>query len=224
MSASRRPAVRVVVADDHPVVRVGVRNILATASEFQIVGESSDGEAALRMVDELSPDLLLLDLAMPKMSGIDVLRAVRQIAPALKTLVLAGTVDRRQTLDILQLGAKGILLKDVVADRLTTACRAVMEGRYWLGDQTVTDIVAAMSDPGGLQPPDPVGAALTPRQLQIVKAVVEGRTNRDIAEKLSISEETVKRHLTIIFDKTGMSSRLELAMYAVKHGIGDRSS
>jgi len=121
VSASRRPAVRVVVADDHPVVRVGVRNILATASEFQIVGESSDGEAALRMVDELSPDLLLLDLAMPKMSGIDVLRAVRQIAPELKTIVLAGTVDRRQTLDILQLGAKGILLKDVVADRLTTA-------------------------------------------------------------------------------------------------------
>ncbi|MGC4085128.1 MAG: response regulator transcription factor [Vicinamibacterales bacterium] len=157
---------------------------------------------------------------MPKMSGIDVLRQLRASHPNLKTLVLAATVDRRQTLEILQLGARGILLKDVVAERLGLACRAVMSGRYWLGDQTVTDIVQAMADPGRLQLPDPNGTTFTARQLQIVKAVVEGRSNKDIAEKLSISEETVKRHLTIIFDKTGMSSRLELAMYAVKHGIG----
>lgn len=211
---------RVVVADDHPVVRIGVRNILAAVPEFQIVGECSDGEAALQMVGTHTPDLLLLDLAMPKMSGIEVLRALRLTNANLKTLVLAATVDRRQTLEILQLGSRGILLKDVVADRLATACRAVMSGRYWLGDQTVTDIVQAMADPGGLQLPDPNGTSLTARQLQIVKAVVEGRSNKDIADKLSISEETVKRHLTIIFDKTGMSSRLELAMYAVKHGIG----
>ena len=211
---------RVLVADDHPVVRIGVRNILAAVPEFQIVGESSDGEAALRMVRTHTPDLLLLDLAMPKMSGIEVLRALRLTNATFKTLVLAATVDRRQTLEILQLGARGILLKDVVAERLATACRAVMSGRYWLGDQTVTDIVQAMADPGGLQLPDPNGTSLTARQLQIVKAVVEGRSNKDIAEKLTISEETVKRHLTIIFDKTGMSSRLELAMYAVKHGIG----
>lgn len=210
----------VVVADDHPVVRIGVRNILAAVPEFQIVGECSDGEAALRIVRAQSPDLLILDLAMPKMSGIEVLRALRQGTTTTRTLVLAATVDRRQTLEILQLGARGILLKDVVAERLGTACRAVISGRYWLGDQTVTDIVQAMADPGGLQLPDPNGTTLTPRQLQIVKAVVEGRSNKDIAEKLSISEETVKRHLTIIFDKTGMSSRLELAMFAVKHGIG----
>ena len=211
---------RVLVADDHPVVRIGVRNILAAVPEFQIVGECSDGEAAPRMARTHTPDLLLLDLAMPKMSGIEVLRALRLTNATFKTLVLAATVDRRQTLEILQLGARGILLKDVVAERLATAARAVMSGRYWLGDQTVTDIVQAMADPGGLQLPDPNGTSLTARQLQIVKAVVEGRSNKDIAEKLTISEETVKRHLTIIFDKTGMSSRLELAMYAVKHGIG----
>lgn len=211
---------KVVVADDHPVVRIGVRNILAAVPEFQIAGECSDGDAALRMVRSVQPDLLILDLAMPKMSGIEVLRALRTTNPTLKTLVLAATVDRRQTLEILQLGARGILLKDVVAERLGTACRAVISGRYWLGDSTVTDIVQAMADPGGLQLPDPNGTTLTARQLQIVKAVVEGRSNKDIAEKLAISEETVKRHLTIIFDKTGMSSRLELAMFAVKHGIG----
>ena len=211
---------RVLVADDHPVVRIGVRNILVAVPEFQIVGECSDGEAALRMVRTNTPDLLLLDLAMPTMSGIEVLRALRLSQATVKTLVLAATVDRRQTLDILQLGAHGILLKDAVAERLATACLAVMSGRYWLGDQTVTDIVQAMADPGGLQLPDPNGTSLTARQLQVVKAVVEGRANKGIAEKLTISEETVKRHLTIIFDKTGMSSRLELAMYAVKHGIG----
>ena len=104
-----------------------------------------------------------------------------------RTLVLAATVDRRQTLEILQLGGRGILLKDVVAERLAAACRSVTAGRYWLGDQTVTDIVQAMADPGGLQLPDPNGTTLTPRQLQIVKAVVEGRSNKDIAEKLGVS-------------------------------------
>jgi len=211
---------RVVVADDHPVVRVGVRNILAAAPEFVVVSECSDGEAAVAAVAAQAPDLLLLDLAMPKMSGIDVLRALRTSAPGVKSIVLAATVDRRQTLKILQLGARGILLKDVVADRLAAACRTVMAGQYWLGDQTMTDIVQAMADPNGLHIPDPDGLTFTDRQLEIVQAVVEGRSNRDIAEKLSISEETVKRHLTIIFDKTGMSSRLELAMFAVKHGIG----
>lgn len=219
MTAPAPGTYRVVVADDHPVVRIGVRNILAAAPEFQVVAECSDGEAALRMVRTHTADLLLLDINMPRMSGIEVLRALRISHPTLRTLVLAATVDRRQTLEILQLGARGILLKDVVADRLAMACRAVVAGRYWLGDSTVTDIVQAMADPGGLQLPDPNGTTLTARQLQIVKAVVEGRSNKDIAEKLSISEETVKRHLTIIFDKTGMSSRLELAMFAVKHGI-----
>ncbi len=219
MTAPAPGTYRVVVADDHPVVRIGVRNILAAAPEFQVVAECSDGEAALRMMRTHTADLLLLDINMPRMSGIEVLRALRISHPTLRTLVLAATVDRRQTLEILQLGARGILLKDVVADRLAMACRAVVAGRYWLGDSTVTDIVQAMADPGGLQLPDPNGTTLTARQLQIVKAVVEGRSNKDIAEKLSISEETVKRHLTIIFDKTGMSSRLELAMFAVKHGI-----
>lgn len=214
------PTYRVVVADDHPVVRIGVRNILTSVPEFQIAGECSDGEAALRMVRTYAPDLLILDLAMPKKSGIEVLRELRAANSSVRTLVLAAAVDRRQTIEILQLGARGILLKDVVAERLGSACRAVMSGRYWLGDQTVTDIVQAMADPGGLHLPDPNGAKLTARQLQIVRAVVEGRSNKDIAEKLSISEETVKRHLTMIFDKTGMSSRLELAMYAIKHGIG----
>jgi two-component system nitrate/nitrite response regulator NarL len=217
---SPAPPFTVLIADDHPVVRVGVRNILASAPEFLVVGECSDGEATLEAVRSLTPNLLILDLAMPKMSGVEVLRALRASAPAVSTLVLAATVDRRQTVEVLRLGARGILLKDVVADRLTTACREVLAGRYWLNDQTVTDIVKAMAEPAGLQLSDPV-ATLTARQLEIVNAVVEGRSNKDIADKLSISEETVKRHLTIIFDKTGMSTRLELAMYAVKHGIGN---
>jgi len=214
------PPFTVVIADDHPVVRIGVRNILASAPEFRVVAECSDGDSTLDAVQSLEPNLLILDLAMPKMSGIEVLRALRTSAPAVCTLVLAATVDRRQTVEVLRLGARGILLKDVVAERLTTACHEVLAGRYWLNDQTVTDIVQAMAEPAGLQPADPV-STLTARQLEIVTAVVEGRSNKDIAEKLSISEETVKRHLTIIFDKTGMSSRLELAMYAVKHGIGN---
>jgi DNA-binding NarL/FixJ family response regulator len=213
------PSFTVVIADDHPVVRVGVRNILASAPEFHVVGECSDGDDTLATVRALSPHLLILDLAMPRKSGVEVLRAIRTLAPGVKTLVLAASVDRRQAFEVLQLGARGILLKDAVAERLTAACRTVVSGRFWLNDQTVTDIVHAVSDPAGVPLPD-AATTLTTRQLEIVKAVVEGRSNKDIAEKLSISEETVKRHLTIIFDKTGMSSRLELAMFAVKHGLG----
>ncbi len=218
---SDRPALRVLVADDQPVVRIGVRTILASVpAEFAIAGEAADGEEAVRLVRELQPDLLVLDLSMPRLPGLDALRTVADESPALKVVILTGTIERQQILEALQLGARGIVLKEEVAEQLVAALRSVAGGRYWLGGRPVRNLVDTVRELVAESGPPPKTFNLTPREIDIVQAIVEGCTNRDIAARFSIAQDTVKRHLTNIFDKTGVSTRLELAMFAVHHRIG----
>ena len=217
-STPREPSVRIVVADDHPVVLVGVRGILAAAPEMKVVGEATDGEEAVRLTRELDPDLLLLDLAMPKLPGLESLRELTTASIPVKTMLLTGRIDRRQILEALQLGARGVVLKHVAGDELISSIRAVMDGQYWLGGGPVTNLVTVLN---GLTAEPTEGArvtfGLTPREIEVVGLVVSGCTNKDIASALGISEETVKRHMTHVFDKTGVSTRLELALFAVHH-------
>ncbi len=214
------PAPRtVLLADDHPVVRMGVRHILESVPEFSVVGEAGDGLATVELVTRLRPDVLLLDLAMPNLPGLEALRQLADGFSETSTVILTGSIETRQILEALQLGARGIVLKDEVAEQLLNALRVVVAGQYWLGGQAIASLmVAIQSLPSG------VSAAtrafgLTRREFDIVGAVVEGRSNRDIARTFAITEDTVKRHLTHIFDKTGVSSRLELAMFAVHHQL-----
>ena len=213
--------IRVVVADDHPVVIFGVRNMLLSEPGFEVVGEARDGEEAITQTLELEPDILLLDLAMPKLPGLEAMRAIMTKSPRVKIVLLTSTISVQQIIEALQIGARGIVLKDSVVGDLSNALRAVLQGDYWIGGQRVANLLKALQEltAQAAAIPERKTYGLTPRELEVVSCIVEGCSNRDIAKQFSISEETVKRHLSNVFDKTGVSTRLELALFAIAHKL-----
>jgi two-component system, NarL family, nitrate/nitrite response regulator NarL len=214
--------IRVLLADDHPVFRQGLRRLLEGERDFLVVGEANDGREAIAMAAQLRPDILLLDLSMPGGSGLDALCELTKCPAPVKAVVLTAEIEREEIVKALRLGARGVLLKSSGSDLIFKGLRTVMQGQLWVDRQTVTDLVALLRD---MSAPARAASAnsfgLTPRQLEIVRAVVSGHTNRDIARKLSISEDTVKHHLTQIFMKTGTANRLELALFAMNHKLGN---
>jgi len=211
---------RIVVADDHPVVRIGVHNMLTAEDGFEVVGEASDGDEAITQTLELQPDILLLDVAMPRLPGLEAMRAIMNGPSTAKIVLLTSTITTQQVIEALQIGARGIVLKDALASHLQTAIRTVYSGDYWIGGKRVVNLVSALHDlmqKAAVPPRKTYG--LTPRELEVVGCIVEGCSNRDIAKQFSLSEETVKRHLSNIFDKTGVSTRLELALFAIAHHL-----
>jgi DNA-binding NarL/FixJ family response regulator len=216
----RNNSIRILLADDHPVVRIGVRNMLRAEGHFDVVGEASDGDEAITQTLELLPDILLLDLSMPRMPGLEAMRAIMSGSPRVKILLLTATISTQQIIEALQIGARGIVTKDALIDQLTNAIDAVMQGDYWINGQRVVNLVGALHDlMQKAAVPERKTYGLTPRELEVVGCIVEGCSNRDIAKQFSISEETVKRHLSNIFDKTGVSTRLELALFAIAHQL-----
>ena len=216
-------SIRIVVADDHPVVRFGVKNMLMAESGFEVVGEAEDGDHAITQVLDLEPDILLLDLQMPRLPGLEAMRAIMAKSPRVKIILLTSTISTQQIIEALQIGARGIVLKDSVADDLTESLKAVLSGDYWIGGQRVANLLAALHDlmQQAAAVPERKTYGLTPRELEVVTCIVEGCSNKDIAKQFTISEETVKRHLSNIFDKTGVSTRLELALFAISHKLVD---
>ena len=214
-------AIRIVVADDHPVVRFGVKNMLMSEPGFDVVGEAEDGDHAITQVLELEPDILLLDLAMPRLPGLEAMRAIMTKSPRVKIVMLTSTISTQQIIEALQIGARGILLKDSVAGDLSQALRAVLSGDYWIGGERVANLLKALHEltAKAAAIPERKTYGLTPRELEVVTCIVEGCSNRDIAKQFAISEETVKRHLSNVFDKTGVSTRLELALFAIAHKL-----
>jgi two-component system, NarL family, nitrate/nitrite response regulator NarL len=213
--------VRIIVADDHPVVRFGVKNMLMAEPGFEIVAEAEDGDVAIQQTIEHEPDVLLLDLLMPRLPGLEAMRAIMSKAPRVKIILLTSTVSTQQIIEALQIGARGIVLKDAVAGDLSEAIMAVVGGDYWIGGERVVNLLQALH---GLMAraaaaPEKRTFGLTPRELEVVQCIVEGCSNKDIAKQFNISEETVKRHLSNTFDKTGVSTRLELALFAISHKL-----
>jgi DNA-binding NarL/FixJ family response regulator len=213
--------IRVVVADDHPVVRFGVKNMLENEPGFEVVGEAEDGDVAITETLEREPDILLLDVMMPRLPGLEALRAIMEKSPRVKIILLTSTITTQQIIEALQIGARGIVLKDAAASDLSKSMRAVLSGDYWIGGERVVNLVAALNElmKQAAAAPEKKTYGLTPRELEVVTCIVEGCSNKDVARQFAISEETVKRHLSNIFDKTGVSTRLELALFAIAHKL-----
>lgn len=194
--------------------------MLQVDPQMEIVGEARDGAEALNVVRATAPDILLLDLAMPNMPGMEALRELTTEMTNTRTIVLTGMIDKRQILEALQLGARGVVLKDAAVEHLASCVRAVVQGQYWLEGRPVVNLVQVLRDLATQTAPPPRKTfGLTARELEVVTQITEGCTNKDIANAFGISEETVKRHLTNIFNKLGVGNRLELALFALNHNL-----
>jgi two-component system nitrate/nitrite response regulator NarL len=220
MTAQETRRIRVVIADDHPVLREGLRRLLEDDGGFEVVGQAADGLEAVRLAREQRPDVLLLDLAMPRASGFDALRELAAAADGPKVLLLTVAIDDAQVVQALELGARGVVMKEAATEILFKAIRAVVAGQYWVGRDAVTDIVRHLRERSAAaqRPPSPADR-LTARERQVVAGVASGESNREIARRLGLAEDTVKHHVTNIFDKLGVSNRAELAAYATSRGL-----
>jgi two-component system, NarL family, nitrate/nitrite response regulator NarL len=222
MSASTR-AITVVIADVHPLFREAVRQLLESDPNVRVVGEAGNGRDTIRLVKSLRPDILLLDLLMPDTAGLATLRELSTLTPPVRTLLLVADGNRNYVADALQLGVRGILMKHSATEMLFEGIHAVMAGQYWVGRECMGELIESMcaqQSPRGPARPQPT-FGLTARQLDIVSAIVMGASNDDIAKQFSISPNTVKYHLTNMFDKLGVSNRVELARFAIEHRLGD---
>lgn len=221
MDTKPRSAIRVLIADDHPLFREAVRKLLESDPAFQVVAEVGTGREAIAAARELSPDIVLLDLMMPDTPGLAALPDLARLEPRVRTLVLSAEVGDADVVHALQLGARGVVLKHASTELLLKAIRSVVSGEYWIGRAYIADLIDRMRERvqrTGAVPQRPT-FGLTPRQLEIASAIVEGATNQDIAQQFSISAKTVKYHLTNMFDKLGVSNRVELARFAVKQRL-----
>jgi DNA-binding NarL/FixJ family response regulator len=208
--------VRIAIADDHQIFRDGLRRLLESEPGFKVVAEAADGLDAVRIAREGTPDVLLLDVAMPRMGGIEALNAPE--LGSTRVILLTAAIEPGDLLRAVQFGARGIVLKESATRELIEGIHRVMDGKLVIGADVADDLAQAVRQAGS-QKERPYG--LTQREIEIVEAITAGDSNREIAVKLDISLQTVKHHLTNIFDKTGTSTRLELALFAIRQGIVD---
>jgi two-component system nitrate/nitrite response regulator NarL len=206
--------IKILIADDHALFREALRLLLQSEPGLQVVGEAGEGSEALSLTAGLCPDILLVDLAMPGVSGVEVLRELSQSQSPVRTILLTAAADSAQVLEAFRLGARGLVLKEAASSVLFKSIRCVMAGEYWVERELLAQWAHAAQQPNGS-----CDFGLTPREHEVIAEVLAGSTNHDIALKLFISEETVKRHLSNIYDKLGVGNRLELALFALAHDL-----
>lgn len=210
--------IRILIADAQPIYRAGLRRALEVESDLEIVGETGRGDEAVDLAQSLKPKLLLLDPEMEPADGFEVLGRLVDVQ-GLRTVLLTTSLDRGQLVEAVRLGVSGVVSKDASDELLLKAVRSVLAGQYWLGREEVADVVRSLVRTTPISNGDVAALPLTRREREVVRAVVDGLSNREIASRLSITEDTVKHHLTNIYDKLGLSSRVELVVYALSRGL-----
>jgi two-component system, NarL family, response regulator LiaR len=211
--------IRVLIVDDHPIVRQGLRAALRVLPDMALSGEASDGREAVALVAAAPPDVVLMDLVMPGMDGVAAIAAIKRAAPALPIVALTTFSEAALVLDALRAGADGFLLKDVEVDDLAAALRAVHAGRPYLHPEATKHLLAERSNSS---PRDPTLARLTGRERSVLALVARGETNREIGRALGIAENTVAVHVSRILAKLSLASRTQAALWAAQAGLDTR--
>ena len=207
-----KTTIRVLVVDDHPIFRDGLCKLLEAEDDVTVVGQGRSGAECVALVEKLKPDVVLLDLKMPDQDGLEVLRGLAGLDTGARVIVLTASEDERDYVEAVRRGARGLVLKQMATARLLEGIRKVHRGELWINRRVAADVLKAAGQPVP-------GESLTAREKEVVKLVAQGFRNKEIAEKLALSEQTVKNHLHAIFDKLGVSDRLELALYALHHRL-----
>ncbi|CAM5790816.1 response regulator [Castellaniella caeni] len=215
--------IRILLIDDHSLFRTGIRLLLQRHPDFSIVGEAADGVEGIKLARKLAPDLILLDLNMPGLSGLATLQILTQEAPDCAVLILTVSEDADDLGQALQAGANGYLLKNVDGDALVAAIHRIAAGDAIVADEMTRKLVEQFRQRGGSESAAPRGSRdrLTQREREIVQCLVRGESNKLIARSLDLSESTVKIHIQNILKKLNLNSRIQVAVYAVEHGLLD---
>ncbi|MFG2087136.1 MULTISPECIES: response regulator [unclassified Spirillospora] len=216
----RHGTIKVLIADDHPVVRQGLRTFLGIQEDIEVVGEAGDGASAVTLAESLEPDIVLLDLKMPGADGLAALTELRARGVPARVLVLTSVTERGHVLPAVQAGASGYLYKDVDPQALVQAIRAVHDGHVLFAPDAAEAMLADGPAGRGAGGDDRGLAALTEREREVLVHIARGRSNREIARALVVSEKTVKTHVSNLLMKLGVQDRTQAALYAVRHGVG----
>ena len=203
--------IRVLLAEDHPVVRAGLEALLGTAEDVELVGAAADGEEAVELATALEPEVVLIDLSMPRLDGIEATRRIVAASPEIRVVILTAFSDRERILGAIDAGALGYLLKDASPEELLGGVRAAARGEAPLAPKAASEVLAVRA--GRRE------AELTGREREVLALVADGLPNKQIARRLEISEKTVKAHLTRVYEQIGVTDRTQAALWAQRHGI-----
>jgi DNA-binding NarL/FixJ family response regulator len=221
--APQKAKIRVGIVDDHPIVRQGLRKLLELEEDIEVIGESDNGRTALELIEDMHPDVLLLDLKMPGMDGLTTLQTLQHNPHKTRIIVLTASEDKNEWVQAMKLGCSGIVVKQTQPELIVKSIRKVHSGEIWLDSHTTAAVMRQFASPADGASSNGKGgrerSPLSTREREIVALVAQGYKNKEMAEKMFISEQTVKNHLHNIFDKLGVSDRLELALYAIHKGL-----
>jgi DNA-binding NarL/FixJ family response regulator len=210
--------ISIVIADDHAVVRQGTRSLLEREKDLEVVGEAGDGEEAVEVINQLKPDVAIIDIAMPKLNGVEVTRQIKPHCPSTAVLILTAYDDDEYVFALLEAGAAGYLLKDADSREVVEAVRAVHAGESVLHPVIARKVISRFRSSASKVSEEKPAVELSDREMEVLKLAARGMSNKDIASQLFISMRTVQGHLSSIFDKLGVGSRTEAVFHAVKRG------